>query len=172
MHQKDNIEKVEPMDILIGVTILVCLLLCHLANEFGIHIDALAVTTGAIMCVQDSTKAAYSASVTKMIGVAIGGLFGIGIALIDSAVGNPYVFYVLCSLGVVATVLVCKFFKMIYVQARVGGLSMLLVVMVLNGTDRLDYALNRFIGSLVGAVFAMVVTIVFSAIVRKFQKEE
>ena len=164
---QENTEKIELMDIVIGVTILVCLLLCHWINEMGIRLEALAVTTGAIMCVQDSTKAAFSASVNKMIGVFVGGLFGIGIALIDSAVGNPYVFYVLCSLGVIATVLVCKFFKMIYVQARVGGLSMLLVVMVLNGTDRLDYALNRFIGSLVGAVLALAVSLVFSLVTKK-----
>ena len=169
MPHSDNSERVEVMDILIGVTILICLLICHFANEVGIRIEALAVTTGAIMCVQDSTRAAFTTSLTRMIGVVIGGFFGIGIALIDSELGNPFVFYVLCSLGVIATLLVCKFFKMIYVQARVSGLTMLLVVMVFDGADRLDYALNRFIGSLVGALLALLISAVFTAV---FKKEE
>lgn len=172
MPQQENSERVEWMDLLIGVTILLCLVLCHLANQAGIHIEALAVTTGAIMCVQDSTRAAFSTSVTRLIGVFVGGMFGIGIALIDSAVGIPWVFYLLCSLGVIANLLVCKFFKMIYVQARVSCLTLLLVVMVFDGADWLEYALNRFIGSIVGAVFAIIVTMAFSAAVRRSKKEE
>lgn len=172
MPQQENNEKVEVMDVLIGVTILMCLVLCHLANQMGIPIDPLAVTTGAIMCVQESTKAAYSTSLTRMVGVIFGGFFGIGIALIDTAVGNPWVFYVLCSLGVIANLLVCKFFKMIYVQARVSCLTLLLVTMVFDGSDRLEYALNRFVGGLVGAVFAIVVTIIFAAIAHGFKKKE
>lgn len=172
MPQPEKKEGVEWMDLLIGITILMCLVLCHIANEAGIHIEALAVTTGAIMCVQDSTRAAFSVSLTRLVGVFMGGLFGIGVALIDSAVGIPWVFYVLCSLGVIANLLVCKFFNMIYVQARVSCLTLLLVVMVFDGADRLDYALNRFIGSIVGAVFAIIVTMVFSAIARKLRKEE
>ena len=172
MPQQENTEKVEVMDILIGVTILFCLVLCHLANQVGIRIEQLAVTTGAIMCVQDSTKAAYSTSLTRMVGVIFGGFFGIGIALIDNAVGIPMVFYVLCSLGVIANLLVCKFFRMIYVQARVSCLTLLLVTMVFDGSDRLDYALNRFIGSLVGAVFALLVTIGYGMIARRLEKKE
>lgn len=167
---QENKEKVEVMDILIGVTIMVCLLLCHWANEIGIHIEALAVTTGAIMCVQDNAKAAWTTSLTRIIGVTIGGMFGMAIALIDSAFGNPYLFYTLCSLGVIATLLVCKFFKMIYVQARVSGLTMLLVVMVFEGSDRLYYAMNRFIGSLVGALFAILVSVAFSLLMRALKK--
>lgn len=172
MPQQNDFEKVELMDILIGVTILFCLVVCHICNEHGISIDALAVTTGAIMCVQDSTKAAFSSSMTRMIGVVIGGMFGIGIALIDSVVNIPFVFYVLTSLGVVATLLVCKFFKMIYVQARVSGLTMLLVVMVFEGADRLTYAMNRFIGGLAGALFALVVTLVYGLLSGHFKKEK
>lgn len=172
MQAQNDFEKVELMDILIGVTILFCLVACHICNEHGIPIDALAVTTGAIMCVQDSAQAAWKSSMTRMIGVVIGGMFGIGIALIDSAVNIPMVFYLLTSLGVVATLLVCKFFKMIYVQARVAGLTMLLVVMVFEGADRLTYAMNRFIGGLAGALFALAVTLAYTALAKRFRKKE
>ena len=172
MPQQNNIEKVETMDILIGVTIFVCLVFCHIVNAWGIPIEALAVTTGAIMCVQDSTKAAFATSLTRMIGVVVGGMFGIGIILIDSAVGIPFVFYLLCSAGVVATIVVCKFFKMIYVQARVSGITMLLVTMVFEGMVRMEYAVNRFIGGLVGAVLSLLVSLVFVWITKRMKKED
>lgn len=163
--------KLELMDFQIGLTIFLCLLLSHAANLLDIRIEALAVTTGAIMCVQDSTRAAYATSLTRMLGVICGGVFGVVIALVDNAVEIPFVFYLMVAVGVVLNLLVCKFFRMIYVQARVSCLSLLLVTMVFGGVDRFDYAVNRFVGSLVGAVIALGVTLVFGTIVKKCRKE-
>lgn len=171
MSSKENTCKIELMDIQIGITILLCLVLCHVSNSLGVHIEALAVSTGAIMCVQDSTKTAYKTSLIRILGVVCGGAFGVLIVLIDNAVGIPFVFYLICSIGVVANLLICKFFKMIYVQGRVSCLSLLLVVMVFEGVDRFDYALGRFIGSLVGALIALLVTMAFSVIVKKTKQQ-
>lgn len=171
MPEQKNTCKLELMDIQIGITILLCLVLCHVANSIGIRIEALAVSTGAIMCVQDSTKSAYTTSLIRILGVVLGGLFGVVIVLIDNVIGIPYVFYLLCAVGVVANLLLCKLFKMIYVQARVSCLSLLLVVMVLEGVDRLDYAMSRFIGSIAGAVIALVVSMVFSFVIRKINRK-
>ena len=154
--------KPERMDIQIGVTIVLSLLLCHWAG-----IEALAVTTGALMCVQDSTKAAYTSSLIRMAGILWGGLLGVAIAVIDNLVGQPYLFYLLCGVGVVTNLLLCKRFGMVYVQARVSALTLLLVVMVFEGTDRLTYAVDRFAGSLVGAVIALGVTFVFGKLEKK-----
>lgn len=154
--------KPERMDIQIGVTIVLSLLLCHWTG-----IEALAVTTGALMCVQDSTKAAYTSSLIRMAGVLWGGLLGVAIAVIDNFVGQPYLFYLLCGVGVVANLLLCKRFGMVYVQARVSALTLLLVVMVFEGTDRLTYAVDRFAGSLVGVVIALGVTFVFGKLEKK-----
>lgn len=163
--------RIELMDIQIGVTIVVCLLLCHWANQVGIQVEALAVTTGAIMCVQDSTKAAYNASLIRILGVICGGATGVVIALIDNAVGITYLFYLLCGVGVVANLCLCKYLKMAYVQARVSSLTMLLVVLVSQGMDRMSYALSRFVGSLVGALIALLVTMLFAMIIRWSEKK-
>ena len=159
--------KLEKMDVVIGATIVLCLFLSHWANERGVNIEALAVTTGALMCVQDSTRAAYTTSLTRMLGVLCGGLLGMVIVWVDNLVGQPYVFYLLCGMGVVVNLLVCKKFQMIYVQARVSALTLLLVVMVFEGVDRLEYALNRFIGSLAGALIALLVTFLAGKLGRR-----
>ncbi|MBQ9148837.1 MAG: hypothetical protein IJX69_04635 [Oscillospiraceae bacterium] len=166
MRKPSNRGKIERMDLQIGATILLCLLLCHVANGLGIQIEALAVTTGAIMCVQDSAKAAYKASLIRILGVFFGGALGVAIVLIDNAIGVSYIFYLLCGIGVVVNLLVCKLFNMIYVQARVSCLSLLLVVLVFEGVDRLDYAVGRFVGSLVGAAIALLVTAIFAVMVK------
>ena len=167
MLEPKNTRKIERMDVQIGVTIVLCLLLCDQANRLGLRLEALAVSTGAIMCVQDSTKAAYSASLIRLLGVVCGGLTGVVIVLIDNAIGMPYVFYLLCGVGVVANLLLCKLFNMTYVQARVSCMTLLLVVLVFQGADRLTYALGRFVGSLVGALIALLVTVIFSAAAKK-----
>lgn len=167
MPEQRNRGRIELMDIQIGVTIVLCLLLCHGANSVGIQLEALAVSTGAIMCVQDSTKAAYRASLVRILGVVCGGLTGVVIVLIDNFVGMPFVFYLLCGIGAVANLLWCKFLKMAYVQARVSCMSLLLVVLVFQGADRLTYALGRFVGSLVGALVALLVTFVFALMVKR-----
>ena len=172
MSEQKNTVKLEPMDIQIGATILISLLLCRWVNLLGIPLEGMVVSTGALMCVQDSTKAAWSTSLTRMLGVFIGGLLGVIIALIDNAVDIPWVFYLMCSVGVVINLLVCKYFRMIYVQARVSALTLLLTVMVYGGVDRLDYATNRFIGSLVGALIALLVTVAFAQVRKRRGREE
>lgn len=171
MNEKKNGLGVELMDIQIGVTIVLCLLLCHAANQMGLQVEAMVVSTGALMCVQDSAKAAYQTSLIRILGVFCGGLTGVGIALLDTAIGIPFVFYLLCGVGVVTNLILCKFLKMAYVQARVSCLTLLLVVLVTQGADRVGYALSRFVGSLVGALVALLVTMIFAVIVRKAKKE-
>ena len=153
--------KPQRMDAQIGVTIVLSLLLCHWTG-----IEALAVTTGALMCVQDSTKAAYISSLVRLAGVLLGGLLGVAIAVIDNFLGQPGIFYLLCGAGVMVNLLLCERFGMTRIQARVSALTLLLVVLVLDGADRLAYAVDRFAGSLLGAVIALTVTFVFEKLLN------
>ena len=149
--------KPERMDMQIGVTVAASLLLCHWTG-----IEALAVTTGALMCVQDSAKAAFTASLIRMAGIFWGGLLGVVIAVTDNFAGEPYLFYLLCGAGVVANMMLCRCFGLPPIQGRVSALTLLLVVLVFEGTDRLSYALDRFAGSLLGALIALAVTFMFA----------
>ena len=171
MSEEKNMRKMDLVDIQIGVTIILSMLLCHWANQAGIRIEALVVTTGAIMCVQDSTKAAYKASLVRILGVLCGGLTGIAIVLIDNVLGMTYVFYLMCGMGVVLNMLLCRQFGLNYVRGRVSCITMLLVVMVAHGADRLEYAMGRLVGGLAGALVAILVTYVFAAIGKICRKK-
>lgn len=172
MAGEKNMRKMDLVDVQICVTMLMSMLLCHWANQLGIHhMEALVVTTGAIMCVEDSAKAVYKASMIRILQVLCGGLIGVVIVLIDNALGMTYLFYVIVSIGVLVTMLLSRQFGLNYIQGRVSCITMLLVVMVSQGADRVEYAIGRLVGGLVGALVAIVVTYVFVGMRKVFGKK-
>lgn len=168
----DNKIKVTGLDISIGVTVMLCLLVYHVAGLLGLQIQALSACTGAVMCVQDSRKASWGAGLNRLLGVICGGVAGIVVVLLDNVIENEFVFYLLMGVGVVLNLLLCKLAKLPFVQARVSCMSLMLVTLVLPGGARISYALGRLVGTLVGAVVALLVSMVFAAIVAKKQEKE
>lgn len=167
MTETKNKIGVEPIEIAIGAAVALTLLVCHLAGMLGWQIQALAACTGAVMCVQDGKKASWGAGLNRIKGVLCGGAVGIAVVLIDNAVNMDLVFYLLAGIGVVANLLLCKAVKLPFVQARVSCMSLMLVTLVLQNTARINYAFGRLIGTLVGAVVALLVSMAFAAIVKK-----
>ena len=168
----DNKLRVTGLDISIGVTVMLCLLVCHVAGLLGLQIQALSACTGAVMCVQDSRKASWGAGLNRILGVICGGVAGIAVVLLDNVIQNEFVFYLLMGVGVVLNLLLCKVAKLPFVQARVSCMSLMLVTLVLQGGARINYALGRLIGTLVGAVVALLVSMAFAAIVTKKKEKE
>ena len=151
------------LDIEIGLAVILCLLTCYMAGFFGIQIQALAACTGAVMCVQESGKASWGAGINRALGVICGGVIGIVVVLIDNRLQIPVVFYLLCGIGVVGNMLLCRSLKMPLVQGRVSCMSLLLVVLVLQDSMRIQYALGRLGGTLCGAILALLVSMIFAA---------
>lgn len=167
MQETKNKLGVAGLDIAIGAAVVLTLLACHLAGLLGWQIQALAACTGAVMCVQDSRKASWGAGLNRIKGVLCGGLTGVAVVLIDNAVGIDLVFYLLVGIGVVVNLLLCKVIKLPFVQARVSCMSLMLVTLVLQDAARINYALGRLIGTLVGAVVALLVSMAFAALTKK-----
>ncbi len=155
------------LDIRIGIAIMLSLLVCHIASGLGFQLQSLAACTGAVMCVQENGKASWKAGLTRLLGVVCGGAVGIVVVLIQSRFDNAYLFMILCGVAVVVNLLLCKVVKMPYVTARVSCMTFLLVVLVLQGTARINYAFGRFLGTLVGALVSLLVAVVWDAIARK-----
>lgn len=166
MNNKQKIA-VTGLDIRIGIAIMLSLLVCHIASGLGFQLQSLAACTGAVMCVQENGKASWKAGLTRLLGVVCGGAVGIVVVLIQSRFDNAYLFMLLCGVAVVVNLLLCKVVKMPYVTARVSCMTFLLVVLVLQGTARINYAFGRFLGTLVGALVSLLVAVVWDAISRK-----
>lgn len=155
------------LDIRIGIAIMLSLLVCHITSGLGFQLQSLAACTGAVMCVQENGKASWKAGLTRLLGVVCGGAVGIVVVLIQSRFDNAHLFMILCGVAVVVNLLLCKVVKMPYVTARVSCMTFLLVVLVLQGTSRINYAFGRFLGTLVGALVSLLVAVVWDAISRK-----
>lgn len=167
MIEAKNKIGIEPIEIAIGAAVALTLLVCHIAGMLGLQIQALAACTGAVMCVQDSKKASWGAGLNRIKGVLCGGIVGIAVVLIDNAVNMDLVFYLLVGIGVVINLLLCKAVKLPFVQARVSCMSLMLVTLVLQNAARINYAFGRLIGTLVGAVVALLVSMAFASITKK-----
>ncbi len=167
MNETKNKIAVAPIDFAIGAAVIAALLVCHVAGMFGLQIQALAACTGAVMCVQDGKKASWGAGMNRLLGVICGGVTGIVVVLIDNLIHVDLIFYLLVGVGVVANLLLCRAVKLPMVQARVSCMSLMLVTLVLQGGARINYAFGRLIGTLVGAVVALLVSMAFAAIVKK-----
>ena len=155
------------LELRIGITIVLCLLACHVSALLGFTIQALAVCTGAVMCVQEGGKASVGACKNRVLGIICGGLVGVGVVLLDNLINLDLVFYLLVGLGIMANFVLCKVVKLPLVQARVSCMTVLLVVLVLGGEARINYAIGRFVGTLVGALIAWAVSVVWEKIAPK-----
>ena len=144
-----------------------CLLLCKLCQLLGFSLQALAVCTGAVMCVQEGSKASFGACKNRVLGVICGGIVGVGVVLLDNLIGVDFVFYLLVGFGIMANFMLCKVAKLPLVQARVSCMTVLLVVLVLNGPARINYAIGRFIGTLAGALVAWAVSAAWEKLSKK-----
>lgn len=170
MNETKNKISIAGIDISIGVTVMLCLLVCHVAGLLGVQLQALSACTGAVMCVQDSRKASWGAGLNRILGVICGGVAGIAVVLADNLIQIELVFYLLMGVGVVLNLLLCKLVKLPFVQARVSCMSLMLVTLVLQGGARINYAFGRLIGTLVGAVVALLVSMAFAAAFQKKDK--
>ncbi len=165
MNQKEKLT-VTGLDCSIALTVLLCLLICYIAELFGLRLQALAACTGAVMCVQEGKKASWKAGLNRILGVILGGLTGILVVLIDNAVQLPLLFCVLAALGILLNFLLCRAAKLPLIQARVSCITVLLVVLALEGGARIDYALGRFAGTLVGVAVSLLVSMTWEKLNR------
>lgn len=164
MNETQNKNGLTRLEFQIGITIVLTLLVCKLSEMLGFSIQALAACTGAVMCVQEGGKASFGAGKNRILGVVCGGLVGVGVVVLDNLIGIDLVFYLLVGLGIMANFMLCKVVKLPLVQARVSCMTVLLVVLVLGGDARINYAIGRFLGTLVGALVAWGVSVVWEKI--------
>lgn len=167
MNETKNKLCLSGLELRIGITIVICLLVCKLCEMLGFSIQALAACTGAVMCVQEGGKASFGACKNRVLGVICGGIVGVGVVLLDNMIGIDLIFYLLVGLGIMANFMLCKAVKLPLVQARVSCMTLLLVVLVLGGPFRLSYAIGRFIGTLVGALVAWAVSAAWEKLSEK-----
>lgn len=160
--------KVSRLDVKIAIAVGICLL----TAKFVPTIQYMAAAFAAILCMQDEVKVSWKTGVNRMILTAVGGVTGVIIILLDQVIQNEWIFLIMVMLGIILTLLGCKVAKVPYINARIGAVTFVLIVMVASGTARINYAGMRLIGTFYGILVSLAITWLFGLFVSKKQSKE
>lgn len=114
-----------------------------------------------LLCVQENVKPSLKAGIIRLIITAIGGFAGILVVLADDTAGSPLLFILLVMLGLVITLFGCRIAKVPAFNARIGGVTFILVVLTKQGQDRIPYAVFRLLSTFYGVFAVLLITTVF-----------
>ena len=165
------------LDIRIMVSVAICFITAAILKSIGflfpygeMRLEIIQTMTSCIaclLCCQDTTVVSAKAGKNRLIITAIGGAVGMLVAWIDTIVGQTWLLACMIALGVLLTLFLCKAAKVPYINARIGGVTFILVACTLSGTARLVYALFRFVSTLYGVLVVLLVTYLFSLFTKK-----
>jgi uncharacterized membrane protein YgaE (UPF0421/DUF939 family) len=165
---KDKAVFLNKIDIEIALASGVCLLLAKFIPEF----QAMTACISVLLCVQEGVKPSLKAGIIRLIVTAVGGIIGILIVLLDVQIANQWLFVVLIMLGLALTLWGCRLAGTPAFNARIGGVTFILVVLTKTGTGRIAYALFRLLSTLYGVASVLLVTAVFSFFQTKTGKNK
>lgn len=161
--------KPNALDARMGICVLICCAVATLLSELGIkfsvgeaHLDIIQKMTACIsclLCCQDGLEASKKAGITRVLVTAVGGAVGVGAVAFDLALGsNVWIFVPLVAVGLVVTLCACRLAGAPAFNARIGGITYLLVACTLTGTNRMWYAVFRLVSTVFGALVVFAVT--------------
>lgn len=165
MYEKKKL--IEICDIRIVVTAFVCLTIFGIFPQLNqIAVSAAALAT-IIFCSIDNRKNSFRAALMRMETITIGILIGFVVVWIDEIMQNSILFVGLSALGMLSVLGVCWLLKLPYIQAKIGCVIYVLIIVVMQGQFRITYGIMFFVGSLIGACITVLVASVFDLIERK-----
>ena len=165
------------LDVRVAVAILICCLTSTILDHLGLRFQAgemrleviqkMTACISCLLCCQDNVPISKKAGINRLIITAIGGLVGIAVICIDNVLGNPWIMVLMIALGILVTLFLCKAAKVPYINARIGGVTFILVTCTLSGTARIWYGIFRFVSTFYSVLIVLLVTWVFQKAVKK-----
>lgn len=163
---------IDRLDVRIAVAVALCYLTATILDALNIkftygtmHLEIIQKMTACIsclLCCQDTQQISKKSSVNRLIITAIGGIVGIAVVALDDLLQNRWLLIALVFLGILLTLFLCKAAKVPYINARIGGVTFILVSTTLSGSSRMLYALFRFVSTFYGVLIVLLVGWIFS----------
>jgi len=163
--------KINNLDMRISIAILICYLTATILNQIGFLfsyegrqyevIQNMTACIACLLCCQDNTKISFLSGVNRLIITMIGGGVGIIVIILDNLIGNDWIMVMMVAIGIIVTLYLCKIAKVPYINARIGGVTFILVTTTFSGTGRIWYALFRLVSTFFGVMVVLLVTYLF-----------
>ncbi len=156
------------LDMRIAVSVLICCLTSVLLDHFGWKftygemkleiIQKMTACISCLLCCQDTVPVSRTSGINRLIITAIGGTVGILVILLDILLANKCMMVLLIAAGILLTLFLCKKAKVPYINARIGGVTFILVTCTLAGSARIWYGVFRFVSTLYSVLVVLLVT--------------
>ena len=179
---QEKVAGIESLDLKIAIAIGICCFTSVLLRRSGIifayhgmNLEIIQLMTASIsclLCCQEDPEISLKAGSNRLIITAIGGAVGIAVILLDTISGNEWIKIILIVIGILLTLWLCKIAKVPYINARIGGVTFILVTYTLSGNVRIWYALFRFVSTFYGVLIVMIVTWVFQYLAAAKKKRK
>lgn len=176
---KQKIEKagITALDLEIATAVGICILTSAVLSSVGIKfsfggvqleiIQRMTAAIACLLCCQDNTMASFKSGVNRLIITVIGGIVGIAVVLADYVVQNQWCYIAFIIVGIVITLFFCKAAKVPFINARIGGVTFILVSCTLSSNARIWYAIFRLISTIYGVLIVLLVGSLFQYILKK-----
>lgn len=161
-------KRITALDMRIAVSVLICGLTATVLDHFGVNfsigtmkleiVQKMTSCIACLLCCQENLPASRKASINRLIITAIGGLTALAVILIDQAAANEWLMPLMVAAGVLLTLYLCKAAGVPYINARIGGVTFVLVACTLPGTARIWYGVFRLVSTMYAVLVVMAVT--------------
>ncbi len=163
--------KITVLDGRIAVAAAICCLTATILSHLGVKfvwgtmqleiIQKMTACISCLLCCQDTSPVSLKAGINRLIITAIGGAVGIAAILLDNVVENEWFMVIVIAAGLLLTLFLCKAAKVPYINARIGGVTFVLVTCTLSGTARVWYGVFRFVSTFYAVLVVMLVTWIY-----------
>lgn len=157
--------KINNLDIRIALVVIIT----FLTYRFIPTVEHVPTSVAAIVCMQKDLTASWKSGMTRIMVTIVGGVVGVGVVLVDDLVQSKILFLLAAFFGVLLTLLCCK---VVHIPERVGCVTFVLVVSILSGEARVQYAILRFLNTFYGVLIAVVITAIWSFVHTRRKKIE
>jgi uncharacterized membrane protein YgaE (UPF0421/DUF939 family) len=152
---------IELLDLKMALAVVICLL----TSMYIPQIQYMPACFAAILCAQDSAMPALKNGLNRVAVTLIGGVIGVGVVLLDNIIQKTWCLMIFVMAGIILVLVICRLLKLPNMPARIGCVTFVLVIMVMNGEKRINYALFRLLGTVYGAIIALLVSWLLSLFV-------
>jgi uncharacterized membrane protein YgaE (UPF0421/DUF939 family) len=164
-NSRGKMPLISKIDVQIVLSAGLCMALAVVIPKF----QAMTACITTLLCVQEGITPSWKAGLVRLLVTAVGGLVGIFAVFIDELAGLSHQAVLIVMAGLLLTLFGCKLARTPLFNARIGGVTFILVVLTKTGPDRIYYSFFRLLSTLYGVIAVIIASVVFLFIEKRLQ---